>query len=91
MGLAETRKAAGELLLETGSSAPEWRQAFIELPGGDEPDAIAPICTDEYHDPEDPTVYTCCPEPVIEVADPTIGAYLAALLNTDRRASGGGQ
>ncbi|MFF3622369.1 hypothetical protein [Streptomyces sp. NPDC002467] len=59
-----------------------WRPVFIEADC--EPDGIAPACTDEGHEDTDGSVYGCCPEPVIEVADPHVAEYLAALLNADR-------
>ncbi|MER8233527.1 hypothetical protein [Streptomyces sp. NPDC094049] len=64
-------------------AAPEWRVCFSE-DGTPEPTGIAPICPDEGHDPDDVSVYDCCPEPVIECHHMVVADYLAALLNADR-------
>ncbi|KAA6221761.1 hypothetical protein CP973_07095 [Streptomyces albofaciens JCM 4342] len=79
---AVRRAARKALLAETGTEAPKWRQVHTDV--CEEPDAIGPVCTDEGHDADDPSAYGCCPEPVIEVESPAIGAYLVALLNADR-------
>ncbi|MFF9690279.1 hypothetical protein [Streptomyces sp. NPDC014623] len=82
--LDNARLAAREVLLaDTGKQRPMWRQCFTELDGSLHPNAIAPVCLDEEHDPEDPTVYVCCPDTVVEVESHVIGAYLVELLNTD--------
>lgn len=86
--LDSARDAARALLkAETGDERPGWRQCFTGLDGAEHPDAIGPVCLDDDHDPHDPTVYTCCPEPIIEVASHVLGAYLVELLNAD--ATGG--
>ena len=74
------------LLTTTGVAAPEWRTCF-STDGSDEPTGIAPVCTDENHEPEDVSVYPCCPEPVIECGSYSIAAYLVELLNADRGAA----
>lgn len=81
------RTAAREFLKAMGGdAAPEWRTAFT-TDGTDEPTGIIPVCTDEGHDPDDGSVYSCCPAPAIECEFPTIAAYLAELLNADRGAA----
>ncbi|MEU6168042.1 hypothetical protein [Streptomyces tanashiensis] len=70
----------------TDETAPEWRVCFSE-DGTDEPTGVAPVCTDEDHDPDDGSVYDCCPEPVIECHSMTTADYVAALLNADRSRS----
>jgi hypothetical protein len=60
-----------------------WRPVFLSE---EEPEGIAPVCPDEDHEEGDGCVYDCCPEPVIEVPDPDLAEYLAALLNADRGA-----
>lgn len=82
--LDNARKAARELLLaDTGERRPMWRSCFTELDGAEYPNAIAPVCLDEEHDADDPTVYDCCPDTVIEVESHVLGAYLVELLNAD--------
>ncbi|MBL1107388.1 hypothetical protein JK361_22740 [Streptomyces sp. 5-8] len=85
-GLADARRAATALLLQTtGAALPEWRPAFDGDAVTAAPDAIAPVCTDEGHERTDGSVYSCCPDPVISV-DPLLVDYLVALLNADRDA-----
>ncbi|MGD1219965.1 hypothetical protein AB9Q10_16230 [Streptomyces krungchingensis] len=82
--LDDARRAAAELLRQTTGSddMPEWRPTFIGYP--EEPNAIAPVCTDEDHiASEDPSAFDCCPEPIIKVAPPLVD-YLVTLLNADR-------
>ncbi|MFD9212052.1 hypothetical protein ACFVY9_02830 [Streptomyces sp. NPDC059544] len=81
--VARGRAAAAELLRQTtGSDLPEWRETFDGIAG--EPNAIAPICTDDEHvESEDPSAFGCCPDPIIPVDPPLVG-YLVALLNADR-------
>lgn len=81
--LDNARRAASELLRQTtGVDLPEWRPTFDGY--ADEPNAIAPVCTDQGHiDSEDPSFFDCCPEPIIPV-DPPLVDYLVALLNADR-------
>ncbi|MEW1551381.1 hypothetical protein [Streptomyces tsukubensis] len=70
----------------TGAAAPhlpEWRVAFT-TDGSDAPTGIAPVCQDEDHDSGDGSVYTCCPDPAVEVECPELAEYLVALLNADR-------
>ena len=82
--LIESREAAAAVLeSDTGERRPMWRQCFTELDGAEHPNAIAPVCLDDEHDPEDPTVYSCCPDTVIEVESHVLGAYLVELLNAD--------
>ncbi|MBT2449440.1 hypothetical protein J7F03_20580 [Streptomyces sp. ISL-43] len=69
--------------LAGGGPAPVWRTCF-STDDTDSPTGIAPECFDEGHDPEDGSVYTCYPEPVIETGFPQFAEYLAALLNADR-------
>lgn len=87
-GLAQTRAAARALVyaLSGGGPNPAWRTCF-SMDGTDGPTGIAPVCNDEGHDEDDGSVYTCCPEPVIETGFTPLAEYLAALLNADRRAS----
>lgn len=88
--LDTAREAARALLLtETGDSQVGWRQCFTEEDGAEHPNAIAPVCLDDGHDPLDPTAYDCCPEPVITVESHIIGAYLVELLNADAAVSRG--
>lgn len=82
--LVAARAAVRELLLaDTGEQRPMWRACFTNLDGTDHPNAIAPVCTDDEHDPEDPTVYACCPDTVVKVESHVLGAYLVELLNAD--------
>ncbi|MER5559646.1 hypothetical protein ABT071_13675 [Streptomyces sp. NPDC002506] len=81
------RDAARKLLLATTSTEqPEWRTAFT-TDGTDEPTGIAPVCPDEDHEPDDGSVYPCCPEPAIECDSHKVAAYLVELLNADRGAA----
>ena len=80
----KTRAAAREFLdLVTGTPAPEWRTCFSTA-GTDEPTGLAPVCDDEGHDPDDGSVYECCPNPVVECDSYPLAAYLVELLNADR-------
>ncbi|AAR29695.1 hypothetical protein VWBp05 [Streptomyces phage VWB] len=80
----KARKQARELLdLVTGTPTPEWRVCFSE-DGTEEPTGIAPVCLDEGHDPDDGSVYDCCPSPVVECDSDPLAAYLVELLNADR-------
>ncbi|WP_329163959.1 hypothetical protein OHB49_29025 [Streptomyces sp. NBC_01717] len=82
----KTRDTARAFLLAaTGEARPEWRTAFT-TDGTAEPTGIAPVCPDEDHDPDDGSVYPCCPNPAIECLSPEIAAHLAELLNADRGA-----
>ncbi|MEV8349010.1 hypothetical protein ACFVTT_15865 [Streptomyces niveus] len=82
--LVAARQRARELLLaDTGDERPMWRTAYTELNGAEYPNAIGPVCLDDEHEPEDPTVYACCPDTVVEVESHVIGAYLVELLNAD--------
>ncbi|WP_327162059.1 hypothetical protein [Streptomyces zaomyceticus] len=82
--IGKTRAEAREFLdLVTGTPAPEWRVCFSE-DGTEEPTGIAPVCLDEGHDPDDGSVYDCCPSPVIECDSDPFAAYLVELLNADR-------
>lgn len=83
--LDQARAAARAQLyaLTGGGPNPAWRTCF-STDGTEEPTGVAPICSDEGHEPEDGSVYDCCPEPVIEVASTALAEYLAALLNADR-------
>ncbi|MFE2019841.1 hypothetical protein ACFW9O_17575 [Streptomyces sp. NPDC059499] len=74
------------LLASTGTATPEWRECF-STDGSDEPTGIAPVCTDEDHEPDDGSVYNCCPEPVIECGSHSTAAYVVELLNADRGAA----
>ncbi|MFQ6851228.1 hypothetical protein AAIB46_10065 [Streptomyces sp. 35M1] len=85
--LVAARRAASEVLLaDTGEQRPLWRACFTELDGGEYPNAIAPVCTNDEHDGDDPTVYDCCPDTVVEVESHKLGAYLVELLNADAEA-----
>lgn len=87
--LDKARRAASELLRQTtGADLPQWRAVFDTDETIAEPNAIAPVCTDDDHEPGDGSVYDCCPDPVV-VVDPPLVAYLVALLNADRTAMGG--
>lgn len=80
----KTRKQVREFLdLVTGTAVPEWRACFSEN-GSEEPTGIAPVCDDEGHDPDDGSVYGCCPNPVVECDSGPLAAYLVELLNADR-------
>ncbi|MFD9369615.1 hypothetical protein ACFWA6_18250 [Streptomyces sp. NPDC060020] len=59
-----------------------WRPVYVKA--GSEPDGIAPVCSDPDHEEVDGGVYDCCGELVIEVPDPHLAEYLAALLTADR-------
>ncbi|MDI9885352.1 hypothetical protein QMZ92_13340 [Streptomyces sp. HNM0645] len=83
--LTTTRTVARELLRTlNGEPQPEWRTCF-STDGSEEPTGIAPVCPDEDHDPDDDSVYSCCPLPAIECDSYPMAAYLAALLNGDRQ------
>ena len=80
------RKDARDLFATlAGTSTPEWRVCSEEA--AEELTRIAPVCTDEEHDPANAWVYPCCPEPVIECHSSAMADYLAALLNSDRSKS----
>jgi hypothetical protein len=83
--VTDTRVAAREALrgLTGGDPAPQWRTVFSDSESGD---SVAPVCEDPDHEPTDGCAYDCCPEPVIEVGDERVAAYLVALLNADREA-----
>lgn len=82
--LVAARTAAREVLLaDTGEKRTMWRQCFTETDGGLHPNAVAPVCLDDEHDADDPTVYVCCPDTVVEVESHVFGAYLVELLNAD--------
>jgi hypothetical protein len=82
--LPHVRTTARDLLQTlTGDAAPQWRMAF-STDGSDEPTGIAPVCPDENHERADGSVYSCCPEPVIECHSYVMAAYLEQLLNADR-------
>lgn len=74
------------LLATTGTATPEWRTCF-STDGSEAPTGVAPVCTDEDHEPDDGNVYDCCPEPVIECGSYSIAAYVVELLNADRGAA----
>lgn len=61
----------------------EWRSCF-STDGTSGPTGVAPVCLDDGHDPDDGSVYDCCPEPIIETGSMPVAEYLAALLNADR-------
>lgn len=80
----KTRAQVREFLkLVTGDSTPEWRVCH-STDGTDEPTGVAPVCLDEGHDPDDSSVYDCCPDPVVEVDSGPFAAYLVELLKADR-------
>lgn len=82
--LDNARRTAREVLLaDTGEQRPMWRQCFTEADGSLHPNAIGPVCNDDGHEDDDPNVYPCCPDTVIEVESHVIGAYLVELLNAD--------
>ncbi|MEV8394785.1 MULTISPECIES: hypothetical protein [unclassified Streptomyces] len=82
--LVAARRSAREYLASTmGDERPNWRQLFTGEKRVDDSDGIGPVCTDDDHEPIDGNVYQCCPEPIIEVDSPSLGAYLIELLNTD--------
>lgn len=66
-----------------GPHLPKWRACF-STDGSDEPTGIAPVCEDEGHDPDDGSVYDCCPAPVVEAECTELALYLVELLNADR-------
>ncbi|MER7047763.1 hypothetical protein [Streptomyces jumonjinensis] len=83
--------AARALPAWTGATPPhlpEWRTCYIAN-AADAPDGIVPVCGDEHHDPDDGSVYDCCPAPAVEVECPELAVYLVELLNTDRAARSG--
>ncbi|MGW2742331.1 hypothetical protein [Streptomyces sp. NPDC001450] len=84
--LADARTAAAEYLrTTTGDDRPEWRVTFLEY--AVEPNAIAPVCTDDEHvASEEPGAFGCCPDPVIAVESAAVALYLVELLNADREA-----
>ncbi|MER6515179.1 hypothetical protein [Nonomuraea sp. NPDC001636] len=85
--LAVYRTDARDLLaLIADAPAPEWRVCFTE-DGTEELTGIVPVCADEDHEPDDASVYDCCPAPVIECHSSAMADYLAALLNSDRSKS----
>jgi hypothetical protein len=69
-----------------GPHLPEWRTCF-STDGTDRPTGIVPVCGDEGHDPDDGSVYDCCPGPVVEAESPELAEYLVTLLNADRGAA----
>lgn len=71
------------LRIEAGHPAPVWRAAC--LGETDDANAVAPVCDDEGHDPQDPAVYSCCPDVVIETGSAVLALYVAELLNADHR------
>ncbi|WNI15546.1 hypothetical protein [Actinacidiphila sp. ITFR-21] len=79
----ETRAAAREALrgLTGGDAAPRWRVVWTD---DEYPTDIGPVCGDPDHEPTDGSAYSCCPEPIIEIGDEALAAYLVALLNQDR-------
>lgn len=86
MSLLDTYRLAArkQLLTLTGTATPEWRVCFSAEDGTD-PSGVAPVCTDEGHNPDDDyDVYDCCPDPVIECESQVMADYVAALLNRDR-------
>ncbi|MCX4705690.1 hypothetical protein [Streptomyces sp. NBC_01373] len=86
--LDKSRGPAREALLRlVGEARPEWRTAFT-TDGTDEPTGIIPVCSDPDHEPDDGSVYVCCPEPAIEVGATELAEYLVALLNADREEKG---
>lgn len=92
MSTLDKIRAAASVALPafTGAIAPhlpEWRVCF-STDGSDSPTGIAPVCEDEDHDPDDGSVYDCCPDPVIEVESAELADYLVALLNADRAKAG---
>lgn len=83
--LAAARTAARTLLVTmTGTAVPTWRAVWNGYSNRIEATTVAPLCTDETHDPTDGGLYDCCPEPVIETECPELATYLVALLNADR-------
>ena len=81
--LSRIREQARDFLQTVGAGAfPEWRVCH-STDGTDEPTGLAPVCPDEDHDPDDSSVYNCCPDPVIEVDSGPLAAYLVELLNAD--------
>jgi len=66
-----------------GDPNPDWRACY-STDGTDGPTGVGPVCHAEEHDPDDGSVYDCCPAPVIEVESTPLAEYLAALLNADR-------
>lgn len=81
--VAATRAAAREALrgLTGGHPTPQWRVVWTD---DEYPTDIGPVCEDPDHEPTDSSAYDCCPQPVIEVGDEALAAYLVALLNADR-------
>ncbi|MFF8409032.1 hypothetical protein [Streptomyces omiyaensis] len=65
---------------------PEWRTCTEER-AAEELTSVAPVCSDDEHDQDDPSVYSCCPDLVIECHSAAMADYLAALLNADRSKS----
>ncbi|MFD0358408.1 hypothetical protein ACFVHW_32450 [Streptomyces sp. NPDC127110] len=80
--LNRLRAAARSDMKRWGNPDLAWRACF-STDGTDGPTGVAPVCRDEGHDPDDGSVYVCCPGPVIEVESAPLAEYLAALLNTD--------
>ena len=82
--LDQARGPAREFFkLMSGDAAPEWRTCY-STDRTDAPTGLAPVCTEEGHDEDDGSVYTWCPEPVVECESYKLAEYLVALLNAGR-------
>ncbi|MFF7365661.1 hypothetical protein [Streptomyces sp. NPDC008125] len=81
--VAARRSARKFLATASGVERPEWRQLITGERLVADVDGIGPVCTDDGHEPLDGNVYDCCPEPILAVDSPPLGAYVVELLNTD--------
>ncbi|EST22817.1 hypothetical protein [Streptomyces niveus] len=82
--LVAARTVAREFFAsEAGDRRPNWRQLITGEKRVADVDGIGPVCTDDDHEALDGNVYSCCPEPIVEVDSPAFGAYLVELLNAD--------
>ncbi|MFG2458113.1 hypothetical protein ACGFWE_13730 [Streptomyces sp. NPDC048523] len=80
MRTLDAARAAAAAQFDDG--LPKWRTAYTTN-GSDAPTGIVPVCHDPDHEADDGSVYSCCPDPAIEVESPELADYLVALLNTD--------
>lgn len=77
------QRARAMFAIEAGDEAPEWRPV-VDGDDADDVNAVAPVCTDPDHDPEDAgALYPCCSDLVIGTGSAVLAVYLAELLTAD--------
>ncbi|MCB5168052.1 hypothetical protein LG634_24895 [Streptomyces bambusae] len=81
--LTRLRAATRVELAVLGVATSAWRAVHTGIE--DQPNAVGPVCADDDHDPDDPSLYDCCPNLVIELGTESeaLAGYLAALLTAD--------